>query len=54
MMGAMLQGMLDVGYAQQQRYERPDFKLSFDILRKNIERFREFVGRKEFENEVSD
>lgn len=35
MMGAMLLGMLDVGYAQQQRYERPDFKLCFDILRKN-------------------
>lgn len=35
MMGAMLMGMLDVGYAQQQRYERPDFKLCFDILRKN-------------------
>lgn len=35
MMGAMLLGMLNVGYAQQQRYERPDFKLCFDILRKN-------------------
>ena len=35
MMGAMLLGMLDVGYAQQQRYERPDFKFCFDILRKN-------------------
>lgn len=35
MMGAMLLGMLNVGYAQQQRYGRPDFKLCFDILRKN-------------------
>ena len=35
MMGAMLLCMLDVGYAQQQRYGRPDFKLCFDILRKN-------------------
>ena len=31
MMGAMLLCMLDVGYAQQQRYGRPDFKLCFDI-----------------------